>query len=282
MTPAELLDDHARRPRNVGKLLNASAVGDIGSIVVGDALRFYISVDGAGKRITQAKFQVFNCSDQVGASSALTELVVGRALSECRQLGHGELARHLGGLDHALLPAQLWAVVGLQAAIAAYLGEVLEPDEELDPLLCRCFAIAEETVRTAVAVHGCSSVEEVVTATGAGTGCGSCRSDIPKLIDEVLRKPAAPPPAAAKAGPRGRIQTLLRIQRLVSERLRPGLGSASGDIELWDFDGQLLRVRLVGALARDPAAGAGALAELAALIKAEIDPAIAVDGSASA
>ena len=43
MTPTELYDDHARKPRNVGKLLNASAVGDVGSIVVGDALRFYIS-----------------------------------------------------------------------------------------------------------------------------------------------------------------------------------------------------------------------------------------------
>ena len=39
MTPVELLEDHARRPRNVGKLLNATAVGDVGSIVVGDALR---------------------------------------------------------------------------------------------------------------------------------------------------------------------------------------------------------------------------------------------------
>jgi NifU-like protein len=279
MTPAELLDDHARRPRNVGKLLNASAVGDVGSIVVGDALRFYISVDGAGKRISQAKFQVFNCTDQVGASSALTELVVGRPLAECRQLGHGELARHLGGLDHALLPAQLWAVVGLQAAIGAYLGEGLEPDEELDPLLCRCYAIAEETVRTAVAVHGCASVEEVVTATGAGTGCGSCRNDIPRLIDEVLRKPAAPPPPALKAGPVGRIQTLLRIQRLVAAKLLPGLGSAAGDIELWDFDGKVVRVRWAGSLGRDQAARAAALTELAQLIKAEIDPTIAVDDS---
>jgi NifU-like protein len=279
MTPAELLDDHARRPRNVGKLLNASAVGDVGSIVVGDALRFYISVDGAGKRISQAKFQVFNCSDQVGASSALTELVVGRTVAENRYLGHAELARQLGGLDHTLLPVQLWAVVGLQAAIGAYLGEGVEPDEELDPLLCRCFAIAEETVRTAVAVHGCASVEEVVTATGAGTGCGSCRSDIPKLIDEVLRKPAAPPPAPAKAVPRGRIQTLMRIQRLVAEKLAPGLGSAAGDIELWDFDGQVVRVRLAGTLGRDQAARAAALAELAQLIKAEIDPALTVDDS---
>ena len=52
MTPVELLEDHARRPRNVGKLLNATAVGDVGSIVVGDALRFYIQVAG-GKLLRQ-------------------------------------------------------------------------------------------------------------------------------------------------------------------------------------------------------------------------------------
>ncbi len=268
-----------RRPRNVGKLLNASAVGDVGSIVVGDALRFYLAIDGGGKRVTQAKFQVFNCADQVASSSALTELAVGRTLDECKHLGHRELAHHLGGLDHALLPAQLWAVVALQAAVAAYQGESLEPDEELDPLLCRCYAIAEETVRTAVTVHGCTGVEEVVTTTGAGTGCGSCRSDIPRLIEEVLHKPAAAPPSAPRAGPAGRIQTLLRIQRLVADKLLPGLGGAAGDLELWDFDGRVLRVRVGGELARAQAGRAAALSDLTQLIKAEIDPALTVDDS---
>ena len=98
-SPIEVLDDHIRRPRNVGKLLNASAVGDIGSIVVGDALRFYIGV--ADNRITQAKFQVFNCSDQIAAASLVTEVAAGRTLDEAERLGPNELCAHVGGLDPA-------------------------------------------------------------------------------------------------------------------------------------------------------------------------------------
>jgi len=45
MNPVDLLDDHTRRPRNLGKLIGASAVGDVGSIIAGDALRFYVVVD---------------------------------------------------------------------------------------------------------------------------------------------------------------------------------------------------------------------------------------------
>ncbi len=278
MTPGELLDDHVRRPRNVGKLLNASAVGDVGSIVVGDALRFYIGVDQAGARIVQAKFQVFNCADQVGASSALTELLAGKTLDEAKLVGPAELCAHLGGLDHALLPPRLWAVEGLRAAIAAYRGEELEHDQELDPLLCRCHGVAEETVRQAIAVHGCASVDEVVNATGAGSGCGSCRIDIPRLLDESKEKPPEPAAQPERRGPAGRIQTLLRIQRVAESRLMPKLRAAGGSLELWDFDGRMVKVRAQGSLLGDDAARRAALAALEQLLKQEIDPGLGVEG----
>ena len=277
MTPAELLDDHQRKPRNVGKLLNASAVGDVGSIVVGDALRFYIGVSGG--KITQAKYQVFNCADQVAASSVLTEVVVGKTFAEAKLLGPVEICAHLGGLDHTALPPRLWAVDGLKSAIAAYESDEIDSDSELDPLLCRCFGIAEETARQAVRVSGCTTVDEVVNATGAGTGCGTCRADIPRLIDEATtpQAPAAPPPGQPRQGPAGRIQTLLRIQRLVSTRLLPGWQSRSATVELWDFDGRLVKVRVTGSFLSDDDARRVALGELEQLLKAEIEPSLGVE-----
>jgi NifU-like protein len=277
MTPAELLDDHARRPRNVGKLLNASAVGDVGSIVVGDALRFYLSVDAAGKRIVQAKFQVFNCADQVAATSAMAELLLGMELDEAKTVGPLALTRHLGGLDPAALPPLLWGRVGLHAALAAYQGGESEHDQDLDPLLCR-FGVLDETVRQAVSTLGCTTPEEVVNATGAGTGCGSCRSDIPKIIDEMLHAPAAAPAAhAAPAGPKGRIQTLLRIQQVVQSKLMPEVRSAGGDLELWDFDGRVVKVRVKGGLVGDLPGRGAVLASLEQLLKSEIDAGLGVE-----
>ncbi len=281
MTPAELYDDHARKPRNVGKLLNASAVGDVGSIVVGDALRFYISVSAG--RITQAKYQVFNCADQVAASSVITEVVVGKTFAEAKVLGPREICAHLGGLDHTWLPPRLWAIDGLRSALAAFESEEVDSDTELDPLLCRCFGIAEETVRQAIKINGCATVDEVVGATGAGTGCGTCRADIPRLIEEATQPQAAAAPAPAgqpRQGPTGRIQTLLRIQKLVASRLASAWQAKGGTVELWDFDGRMVKVRASGSFITDDAARRTALGELEQLLKSEVDAALGVEETA--
>jgi NifU-like protein len=232
----------------------------------------------AGGKIAQAKFQVFNCADQVAASSALTEDVIGKTLSEARALSHSDISKHLGGLEFVYLPPRLWAIDGLHAAIAAIEGTEVDTDAELDPLLCRCFGISEETIRQAVRVSGCTTVDEVVGATGAGTGCGTCRSDIAQLITEATAPQTAALPAvsSAKSAPVGRIQTLLRIQRVVSEKLVPDWQAQGAQVELWDFDGRLVKVRTSGSLADNAEARRTALSDLEHLIKAEIDAAIGV------
>lgn len=234
MTPAELLDDHHRKPRNLGKLLNASVSGDIGSIVAGDALRFYLKIEA--ERITAARFQVFNAGDQVAAASVVTELAVGRTLDEALALRPTDVCAHLGGLDPAELPPQVWGLEGLRAAIAVQRGDLPEGDEDLDPVLCRCHGIPEETVRQSIQVMGLEEVQAVVDATGAGTGCGSCRSDIPRLIAEAKGTPPKQE-APRRAGPSGRIPTLMRIQKLVAEKIQPQAQVHGGTVELWDFDG---------------------------------------------
>lgn len=274
MTPLELLDDHARKPRNIGKLLNATAVGDVGSIVAGDAMRFYLGV--ADDRITAARFQVFNCADQVGTASVVTELVVGKTLDEARHLAPIDIRTALGGLAVEHLPPQIWALEGLRSALAVVAGTVPDCDTEGETLVCRCHGVTEEQVRQAVLVGGARSVEDLVAATGAGSGCGSCKPDLVRLLEEALRPADAPAPTAARPVATGRIQTLLRIQRAYETRLAPALRDKGGDLELWDFDGRLVRVRLQGALAGDEAAGRQALADLEQLIKAQIDAALGV------
>lgn len=269
MTPADLLADHQAKPRNIGKLLNASAVGDVGSIVVGDALRFYIQVKD--EVITAAKFQVFNGQDQVAASSALTELAVGKTLDQAALLSIPDLCAHFGGLDHVLLPPRPWALDGLRSAIAAYRGEDVETDEDLDPLLCRCHGIPEATVRQSIQVMDLKEVDEVVNATGAGSGCGSCRADIPRILDSVRNKPKEAPPKPARG--LGRIQIIHRINKVVDEQLRPTLAADGGDLELLDLDGHLVVVRGRG-LEGDALRNACEVLEK--LLKAEIDPTLGV------
>ncbi len=53
------------------------------------------------------------------------------------------------------------------------------PHEEL----CHCRMVAGEKVYQAIK-QGCTTVDEVARATLAGTGCGSCRPDTQKLLDQ--------------------------------------------------------------------------------------------------
>lgn len=274
MTPVDLLDDHTRRPRNLGKLMAASAVGDVGSIIAGDALRFYVLVD-AGV-VAQARFQVFNCQGQLGATSALTELVTGKTLAEARALGQAEVCAHLGGLDHTWLPPQLWGIEALHACLDALESRTPVFDVEHDPLLCRCFAVSEQTVREAISVRALTTVAAVGEATGAGTGCGSCQSDIQKLIDgkDKPRGQAAKPAAGQPVA--GRIALLRRIESIVLDRFLPEVRALGGELELWDFDGRIVRVKAKGRLAEDETLRSEQLAKLEALLKAEVDPTIGV------
>jgi len=275
MTPLELLDDHARRPRNIGKLLNASAVGDVGSIVAGDALRFYLKVEGQApdERITGVKFQVFNCQAQLGPASALTELVLGRSLGAVAELGSGDICAHLGGLDHLELPPRIWALDGLRAALATWEGRELAGDSEVErPQLCRCLGIPEETVRQAIAVRGLSSIDAVVAATTAGSRCGSCRIDIAGLLDAQAH---AVKPEAAAVTPLTRVQLMARIRATAREALA-GVRGQGGDLELWDLQGTTLMVRPRGTLLADAVLARQAIATLDAALKSAVDPTLSV------
>ncbi len=50
------------------------------------------------------------------------------------------------------------------------------------PLVCACLEVGANTIRSAIAKEGLESFEAVVRCTGAGSSCGSCRSEIGHLL----------------------------------------------------------------------------------------------------
>ncbi len=86
------------------------------------------------------------------------------------------------------LPPRDW-LVGLfeQAELSALdraallAGRPLGPVIDAGPMVCACLKVGSKTIETACAA-GARTVEAVGAATGAGTNCGSCRTEIARLL----------------------------------------------------------------------------------------------------
>jgi assimilatory nitrate reductase catalytic subunit len=66
------------------------------------------------------------------------------------------------------------------------------------PLVCSCWAVGQNTLRRAIAEHGLTDTRQVGARLRAGTGCGSCLSQIRGLLAERARKEAPSPPQPAR------------------------------------------------------------------------------------
>ena len=102
MYSAQILD-HFEHPRNVGDVAEATAAAQIENPACGDVLRLSIRVRGG--IISEAKFRAKGCVPSMACGSKLTEMIVGRELSNVRKLTRKEIAEQLGGMpagsDHA-------------------------------------------------------------------------------------------------------------------------------------------------------------------------------------
>ena len=58
-----------------------------------------------------------------------------------------------------------------------------------DNIICRCYVVAEDVIRKAIADHQLKQVEEVTAVTHAGGGCSSCWDDIQAILNGVWGKP---------------------------------------------------------------------------------------------
>ena len=110
--------DHFQNPRNVGKLDDASGVGEVGNAKCGDIMRMYIKVeDGI---IVDCKFNTFGCGSAIATSSMATELIKGKSVEEALQLSNKAVVEALDGLPPAKIHCSVLAEQAVRAAVKDY------------------------------------------------------------------------------------------------------------------------------------------------------------------
>lgn len=240
----ELLRESERpffHPRNARVVDNANAVGDVGSLSCGDALRLMLRVDPHTEIIEEAGFQTFGCGSAIASSSALTELIIGHTLTEAGQITNQQIADYLDGLPPEKMHCSVMGQEALRAAIAHFRGESLEEEHEEGKLICKCFGVDEGHIRRAVVNNGLTTLEEVINYTKAGGGCTACHEKIELALAAILaQQPPAPLPAetAHDAQWQSVVDTI--------NELRPHIQADGGDMTLVSVTPRQVTVSLSG------------------------------------
>ena len=238
--------EHFINPKNVGEIADANAVGEVGSLACGDALKLFLKVD-ENDRILDAKFQTFGCASAIASSSALTEMIKGRTVDEALAISNQDIAEFLGGLPKEKMHCSVMGKEALEAAVANLRGQPLAPHEEGE-IVCECFGVTDETIRRAITENKLNTVEEITVYTKAGGGCGKCLDRLGEILAEVKGgpKPLKPLEVVKPAGLTN-IQRMKLVSKIIDEEISPSLQQDGGNIELVDVDGKVVVVRLRGA-----------------------------------
>lgn len=243
--------DHFLNPRNVGEIPDADAVGEVGSLACGDALKLYLKLDEGKEKIVDAKFQTFGCASAIASSSALTEMVKGKTLDEALAVSNQDIAEFLGGLPEEKMHCSVMGQEALEVAIYKYRGlEVPEHDAEHDhghaypeyegTLVCKCFGITDTFIKKVIETNKLTTAEQVTHFTKAGGACGGCIPKIKELIAEVLGQQTAQP--QPKTGKLSNLKKMQLVQEVLERDIRPMLMADGGDLELVDIEGDNVQI----------------------------------------
>lgn len=237
--------EHFLHPKNIGEIENPDAIGEVGSIVCGDALKLYLKIDKQTGKITDAKFQTFGCASAIASSSALTELIKGKTLDEALKISNQDIVEFLGGLPKEKMHCSVMGKEALEAAVANYRGKPVAAEvEEKGKVVCKCFDVTEKKIRKVAVENRLTTVDEITDYTKAGGGCGECRGEIESILRDIwsLKKPERP----AVPKKLTNLQKIALIQEIIESEIRPGLQADGGDMELIDIDGNKVIVALRG------------------------------------
>ncbi|MGH4137202.1 Fe-S cluster assembly scaffold protein NifU [Clostridium sp.] len=122
MIYSEKVMDHFRNPRNVGEILDADGIGEVGNAKCGDIMKVYLKVED--NIVVDAKFKTFGCGSAIASSSMATELIKGKSVDDAWTLTNQAVAEALDGLPPIKMHCSVLAEEAIHKAINDYRSKV--------------------------------------------------------------------------------------------------------------------------------------------------------------
>lgn len=296
---------HGRPGTHLGEVENPDGLGEHGSIVCGDALRFTFRVrrhpdDPTQDVITEARYLTFGCTSAIAASEALCALIERGGFTPIRALSvtNQDIVDYLEGLPQQKIHCSVMGAEALEAAVfnwAQKRGVDLEKlgvhlhttDGDEGRIVCKCFSVTEPYLRRRIRELNLRTIPEITAALKAGGACTACHhapGGLQDILDETWKGapaaavPAAPADAVPAAAPAGLspFQFMRRVEQAVERDIRPLLKGDGGDIELVDIKDHLVYCRLAGACAGCPGAATTLKMMVERTLKEQVDERIRV------
>jgi nitrogen fixation NifU-like protein len=115
---SEKVMEHFKNPRNVGEIIDANGIGEVGNAKCGDIMKMYLKIeDGV---IEDVKFKTFGCGSAIASSSMATELIKGKTIEEAMGLTNKAVADALDGLPPVKMHCSVLAEQAIKSALLDY------------------------------------------------------------------------------------------------------------------------------------------------------------------
>ncbi|HIX39998.1 Fe-S cluster assembly protein NifU [uncultured Desulfovibrio sp.] len=271
----DAVHDHFLHPHNAGRLDDANAIGEVGSLACGDALKLYLKISDANI-IEKAGFETFGCASAIASSSVLTDMIIGKSVDEALKITNKDIAEALGGLPKEKMHCSVMGQEALEAAIRQWKGEPPVPHaHEEGKLICKCFGVTDAQIIRAIRENNLKTIEEVTNYTKAGGACGDCKDQIAEILAAELKQQ---PLTELKPRPRlTNVQRMKLIMKTIDEDIRPQLEADGGSIELVDVDGKRVIVSLGGRCAQCRASAVTLHDLVQRLLREHVEPDLIVE-----
>ena len=115
---SEKVMEHFKNPRNVGEIIDADGVGEVGNAKCGDIMKMYLKIENG--IIEDVKFKTFGCGSAIASSSMATELIKGKTIKEAMELTNIAVAEALDGLPPIKMHCSVLAEQAIKSALLDY------------------------------------------------------------------------------------------------------------------------------------------------------------------